>query len=288
MAGINYPEGGYDYPKHIAGKDSNFYYYPLKNTLSKRDSFRYVSECVFFRNFNEPNLSLRPMDKEEFRFVYSGWARKTYIILLREDTITIKSGNTGEFYEPNYTFTNIEKEHLELIQRQFPFDDPQKKPYVKHYLDSMVKAYPKLTDPKYYHELEDKSVIRTNKTFDSSKIPVKKEIFDSLVSLFNAAGFWKLPFEVNCEYHPMDGDGFILEANTKKKYQVVRAGGCPDDTTRLIKACQTLIEYAQLGNKIQLIWSGATKAVELTPEDIPLLQEIKPARHRKPHRSSSK
>ena len=33
---IKYPEGGYDYPKHVADKDTNFYYYPLKPIMLKR------------------------------------------------------------------------------------------------------------------------------------------------------------------------------------------------------------------------------------------------------------
>src|SRR5689334_3824860 len=56
---INYPEGGYDYPKKV--EDSNYYYYPFQNVFSRRDSFWNGLMYVSYKAFDEPNLSLRPM-----------------------------------------------------------------------------------------------------------------------------------------------------------------------------------------------------------------------------------
>ena len=35
---IQYPDGGYDYPKRVADKDTDFYYYPVKDIMPKGDS----------------------------------------------------------------------------------------------------------------------------------------------------------------------------------------------------------------------------------------------------------
>ena len=37
---------------------------------------------------------------------------------------------------------------------------------------------------------------------------------------------------------------------------------CPDDTTKYVKACQELLNYAGMGKEIELIWSGAVTTEE--------------------------
>jgi hypothetical protein len=290
--GINYPEGGYDYPKQVADKDTNFYYYPLKNTLSRKDSFDYATEYLFWKPFNEPNLSLRSLGKDVFRFQYSAWASKSHVIILTENKIVIKSGIPAELYETDKSvLTEIESDHLSLLERRFPLDAPQKNPFLKHYLDSMVKAYPKLLDPAYYGSLEKKTYTIKDIKFDyaQKEIPIKKEDFISFVNLFNNTGFWKLPFETQCENTGADGNGvFELEANTKYKYQVVHVDGCSRDTSKFTRACQTLIEFVHLGNEIHLAWTLPENPVQIVVKDVQL-EEIKaPVNHKKVHRSCPK
>ena len=287
--GINYPEGGYEYPKQVADKDTNFYYYPLKNTIPRKDSFEFATEYLFWKPFNEPNLSLRSMGKDVFRFLYSGWARKSNIIIVTKNKIVIKSGSPAELYEHDENIlTEIEKKHLSLLRRRFPLDAPQKNPFLKHYLDSMVKAYPQLLNASYYESLKKKTYTITDKKFQYSlkEIPIKKEDFVSLVNLFNTSGFWKLPFERPCENTGADGGGgFELEANTNYKYQVVKVDCCGADTSKFTRACQTLIEFVHLGNEIQLPHADGQPIIVNHVQ----LEEIKePAKPKKAHHSSPK
>jgi hypothetical protein len=46
---IKYPDGGYDYPKYVSEKDTNFYNYPLKDIMSKNDSLRYSTHYLFYK-----------------------------------------------------------------------------------------------------------------------------------------------------------------------------------------------------------------------------------------------
>ena len=68
---IKYPEGGYDYPTHIAAKDTAFYYLPLRKAFSRRDSFNRATNFFPMSFFNEPNLSMGPGKEDVFRFIYA-------------------------------------------------------------------------------------------------------------------------------------------------------------------------------------------------------------------------
>src|SRR5258705_13232362 len=81
---IHYPDGGYNYSKNIADKDSNFYTYPLKDSLEKKELFRSYYDYLFYRPFNEENLSLRPLSNETFRLIYSTSFGKAVIITFSE------------------------------------------------------------------------------------------------------------------------------------------------------------------------------------------------------------
>jgi hypothetical protein len=65
---IKYPDGGYDYPKHVADKDTNFYYYPVRDVMSKTDSLSLTVTYLFYKQYDEPNLSLHPMQHDVFNF----------------------------------------------------------------------------------------------------------------------------------------------------------------------------------------------------------------------------
>src|SRR5688572_22274937 len=67
----DYPAGGFAYPSKVADSDTTLYYYQLKDIASKMDAFRDSYVYLFYRPFNEPNLSLKPQPKETFRLVYS-------------------------------------------------------------------------------------------------------------------------------------------------------------------------------------------------------------------------
>lgn len=286
--GIDYPAGGYNYPTTVTSKDSGFYYYPLKNSMTRKDSFLYGSECLFFQAFDEPNLSLRPFSKEEFRLTYSCWNCKTYMIILKTDSLTIKSGYTSNAYiQTDSLLTKTEKLHLNILRRWFPFDDKKISAGQQHYLDSLLSLYPQLHDPIYYHYLESRSYLpATHFTYEETTKPVIKDSFNYFIQQINNAGFWKMPFLVGCDEYGTDGSiGIILEANTKYKYQVTRVDLCADSIDAITKACQRLINYVELGKEISLVRRQGVDSVIV--KDVQL-EEIKPEKRKKHYRSSSK
>lgn len=257
--GIKYPDGGYDYPKHVADKDTNFYYYPIKDKEPRNDSFLDARSYTFFRPFNEPNLSIKPQPIETFRLTYSTVFGEAIIINLNKEGIIIKQGDPSGLYENNdSSLSAIEKFHLNILRKWFPLDDTihNQKPYRRRYIDSLIKLYPRLLDVAYYKELSEKTYKIKEKKFvyPEHTISLTKDQYQSIIQQINASGYWSLPYEVKCDYPPYDGYRFTLEANTKRKYNVVTASACEDDTTSFTKACQKIIDMTKLGNKVHLIW----------------------------------
>ena len=149
-SGIKYPEGGYDYLKTIHPEDSNFYYRPVKDSFSTRDSFwnTWLAE-TFYKKIGEPNISLRALNEDVFRFHWSAALGGTYFITLKKDSLIVKSNfliadtcNSG-FLSP------IEKEHLDFLGHYFPLNR-QFGRNMTRYIDSITKIYPQLLDIKYY------------------------------------------------------------------------------------------------------------------------------------------
>ncbi|HMG67056.1 MAG TPA: hypothetical protein VK588_05185, partial [Chitinophagaceae bacterium] len=203
----SYPKGGFDYPTHVADEDSNFYYYQLKNIEPKKDQFQDSYEYLFFKAFDEPNLSIKPQQTETFRLTCGAALGESTIIVVTPNLITIKKGAPAIIYEEDTTrLSAIENFHLRLLKYRYPIDTSGKNVYVKHYLDSLTKAYPELLDPAYYHKLYDKSFVQK---FDKykyfmKKIPLTDTQFMSLIEEVNQSGFWTMPNEIECEDPPTD------------------------------------------------------------------------------------
>ena len=262
--GCQSPDGGYNYPAHVDAGDTLFYSYPIKDSLSKRDSFYWFCNHLFYQMLQEPNISLKPLEHETYRLQYSNAFGQFLLITLCNNSITVKEGNSGNAYiQDESALTATELTHLHILQRYYPIDssrDYQQKPY----LDSLLHASPQLRQASYYYSLLRKS-FRINKkafSYTTKKITLSPKTFDSIVNAIDASGFWKLPFKIDCNVELMDGDGFHLEANTKHKYQIVQVQGRPGDTTRFTKICQRIFDYAKPTEPINLIWSGKKEMVE--------------------------
>ncbi|HMK17659.1 MAG TPA: hypothetical protein VK492_05670 [Chitinophagaceae bacterium] len=265
---ILYPDGGYDYPKHVEDKDTTFYFYPLKDNISTEDSFKTANTYSFLNGFDEYNLSLRPNDKPTFRFTYFG--SPTAVVTLFQDQIIVKELIKGFWFDvPDTTkLSSKEKIHFDILERFFPLNDTSYKKWKKIYLDSFAAADPELLDPNYYKYLLDKTgAIGINKfEYSLKKVPITKKTFVYLLNQINRSGYWQLPFENWCDNIPTDVNGFMLEANTPKKYNAVNSLSCPDDSTKYTRACQELIKYAQMDSIIKLIWDG--RVTTDTPDPI--------------------
>ncbi|HMI63910.1 MAG TPA: hypothetical protein VK518_23500 [Puia sp.] len=293
---IRYPPGGYDYPKQVTYKDTNYYYCPIRDKESRRDSFRDAWAFKTFRDFDEPNLSLEPMATDVFRLTYSEALDPTpYLIILKPGEIVVKTGKaTDDFarYPDTNRLTPLERMQVLILDRNYPLNDKdtRRSEGRQRRLDSLGKVYPQLYDASFYYSLWEKEWTGAKPiwTYTTKTIKITPKVYDHLVSTINASGFWQLPVEMPCEDPPFDGYGFILEANTRSKYNIVRAGCC-DNIRRspFANACQQLVHYAGLEEKIFLIPSNRTDTAKtpLIIQDVQL-EEVKeerrkPKQHRK-------
>jgi hypothetical protein len=288
---IAYPPGGYPYPEQVADKDTSFYYYPIRNKFPRLDSFRDAMVYESYRALDEPNLSLRPMPTDVFRFTYgTALGGGTTLVSLTPNEITVKIGKlTDEYLNLPDTgrLTPLERRLVHLLDRNYPLDDTSRHHSLprQHYLDSMGRLYPQLYDPAYYLALEAKEYKHSKPiyTYTSKKIPITTATFDHLVKGFNDAGYWHLPHELPCQFPPMDGWGYSLEANTARQYNYVVAGSCDDKGRAFDSACQELVRYAGLEKMIHLIpdWRADTTRKPIVIEDVQL-EDVKEPKPQKP------
>lgn len=246
---IKYPVGGCDYPKNVSGRDTNIYYYPLKDSFPRGKKFDVYAESFFFRVFDEPNLSIKPQDKETFRLTWSSVFGHTVIININEEAVTLKKANVENAYERDTTSLSKTDSLLTYLLRKYYPIDSDNPLYMdeKKFLDSLIKLYPQLVDHSYYAKFFEKAPIR-NKNFhyQLTKIVITRKQFAELVQKINAGGFWEMPIQPGCGNGGTDGAGFTLEANTKKKYQIVFSGDCTP--TSFQKICSQILDLAKLNN----------------------------------------
>ena len=254
-----YPDGGFDYPGNLTASDTNYYYYQLKDLESKSEAFEDRYAYLFYKPFEEPNLSIKPFPKETFRLTYSTSNGKSVLVILTDNQVIVKKGRPSTLYTlDTMQLSNIEKFHLNLLQRRFPIETNTKNFALNRYLDSLVKLYPQLLDPAYYYKIYEKALIRNTEkfTYSTIKTEITKQQYNSIIQQINTSGFWSMPYNVDCEYPARHSGGFTFEANTRMKYKVVSVTECPDDRTKFTKACQKLLELAKVDNEVRLIWGG--------------------------------
>jgi hypothetical protein len=294
-----FPAGGYPYPKHISDKDTNFYFYPIRNKISRSDSFHDALAFMSYRELSEPNLSIKPMAEDEFRLTYQpALGPGPLIIAITKDSIIVKQGSPTDEYMRLYEgiqLDTLEQRLVKLLDNNYPLDDTSAhhSPGRRHYLDSMGRRYPKLYDPVYYRFLLDKEFAHTKPlfTYTRKSIKTKQEDFDHFVALLNASGYWHLPITMPCPEAGFDGWGYTLEANTVLQYNNVSDASCGADTSQFTKACQSLIDFAGLEKKIKMFYGGPSDTTARKPiivediklEDVKEPNQPKPKKLKTPH-----
>jgi hypothetical protein len=262
---IKHPDGGYPYPEKFDSAATRYYSYALKDKTDRRDSFWNAFEYLYFEAFNEANLSIKPMPDEVFRLYFEGFRSFPVCIILSDQKIIVKKGNRSYFFEDTEDttrFSPVETQHFFLLNRRFPFEEYKLRkrahPKVVSYIDSMVNLYPQLLDTEYHFELVRKALNPGKEpfTYTTKTIPLTKTDYNDLISAIDSSGFWNLPYKLKCvdAGDLADGHYVLLESNTKYKYNRVGARSCPNDTSKFIKACQKLVDYAQMNKDIDLIW----------------------------------
>jgi hypothetical protein len=271
---INYPPGGYAYPSPKDSVDTNFYYWPLRNVFSRRDSFRISSAYLIHNVFDELNISIKPAKKDIFRFEFFGFKHKPVIITFTNGEMMVKTG--GKEYLLDYIFdenrlTDLEKIQYHFFEYRYPYYERNAPLQDRsRYVDSMIKTYPQLLDLRYYKTLLDKVKIPNGKHYgyDTKKIVLSSSEFGHLVSVINDSGYWKLPYSVPCFAEFFDGYGFSLEANTRTQYNFVEAGTCNEDRSKFAHICQEIVKCAALEKDVDLLWFTRPKAKEEGPSDV--------------------
>ncbi len=269
---ITYPEGGYDYPKNFTAQDTAFYFYPLKDSFSRKDSFSMAAEFFYFQYLNEKNLSIKSLGKDIFRFTYSSGRGPSYLIILTEKEIVVKKPDPL-YFEYVYSNNKLQKTE-EYLLRQLELRDPlytgkyKKGTHIAKHTDSLIKLYPRLADVNYYWELVNKKLAPTKGLkFSDTIIPISYQDFEHIVSTINASGYWNMPYNIKCDSPVTNAYGFSLEANTAKKYNYVEFYSCTDNIPMQLafeKACQELVRYAKLDKQIQLVsdWKISTTPID--------------------------
>ena len=252
---IFYPEGGYPYPQDISTVDTNDFAYPLKDLVSSKDSFRsaYISR-YWGRGYNEPNLSIKPLETTVFRLLYFAAFQQELIISITESEIVIKESKKGTPYGTydSTKLSEVERSNLQLLEWNFPLQDIRSESPRKKRADSLITKYPELLNPSYYKYLKDKSTTFKPFVYTTKRIKISKNKFNKIIILINHSGYWKLPHKIECEAVVLDGYGIMLEANTARYYNNVNLSSCPGDQTLFRKACQEIINMANLDRKINL------------------------------------
>jgi len=223
------------------------------------DSFKDALEYYFYQTYDEPNLSIRPQPSPVFRLSYSG--RGNTMVILTPTELTVKKSPATAISKYIYDSSRLDATELKLLNllnNNYPLDhvDAKLHPGKRHYLDSMASLYPRLRDPAYYMYLYQKLIVLNPNPghYTTIKKSISRDEYESLVNLINASGYWQLPYRHACTEMIADGDWLALEANTPEKYNLVAGPVCPGDTNNYYKACQALVNFANLDKKIKLTW----------------------------------
>ena len=259
----SFPPGGYSYPKQVAGKDTDFYLYPLRDSLSKLDSFNHIWDNYAFQELDEPNLSLHPSKIPEFRFFQPGYrSYDDLIILLTPASITVKRHPADHFRltADSNRLSPSERRFVKFMERYYgkPRPDSIRWPRWHHFIDSMEDRYPQLKDASYYVRMIKKELI-PDSTFTACHVSTRhitSSEYQSFVDSLNVSGYWKMPYKRECDKNlTTDGPSyFSLEANTPNRYNFVCGYSCPNDTNLFYKACQHLARLAGLEKEINVLW----------------------------------
>jgi hypothetical protein len=263
---VRYPPGGYNYPDFVSKSDSDNYFLPIKNIVPRKDSLLYIQTHYLYQSFDEPNLSIKPIGADRFRLFYGGGLNWPVVITLTPDEIVVKTCKSGSPYPPEDLgqLTELERFHYRILEYRYPIDESLRRTVFKKNLDSLINLYPQLRSPAYYSYLLNKAIARKNWHFvyAENRISISLRQFKYLVNLIDSAGYWTLPYSIGCSEVANDAGGFTLEANTATKYNVVTRVECADSAMKFAMACQELVNYAHMGNKVYLSY-GMPDSVRL-------------------------
>ncbi|QEC68690.1 hypothetical protein FRZ67_15765 [Panacibacter ginsenosidivorans] len=246
-------QNAYNYPDLQNRKDTDILFYPIKDSVSQRDSFFDVTYGMnYLKKLNEQNLSLRFVGMETFRFIHDPQVNITFN---KNEMIikTFKSGNISPVLNQR-KLDSFEAGEYRFFKKFYFRDIGTLSPAQKEYYDSMIKVHPELLSIQLYKKLYDIALDYDSAKFEyeTKVIKLSSKQYCSLVDSLNKTDFWKLPWKIEAPDVTMDGGGYCFEANTKNKYKIFLCYRSRSDNIKMTGFCKYLLEFAGLDDKIHL------------------------------------
>jgi hypothetical protein len=247
----------FEYPNFHNESDTDIYVYQLRDTLNRHDSFIYVNYGSHYLNqFEEKNLSLRPLPLETFRFTYNPFGGRPINITFNRKEIIIKLWKSGQL-EPFYNENKLDS--LEAIkfrymeQNFFRSREFSSGRWLKYY-DSMEAKYPELKSIKYYKDLINKCTDYDSLKFEytTKRIPLSDSQYASLIDSLKLSNFDNISWKIEYPESIMDGGGYTFEANTRTKFKYFVCYGLPIDSLPMTKFCRYLLQVAKVDKDFNL------------------------------------
>jgi hypothetical protein len=247
----------FDYPNLQGKNDTDTYVYQLKDALSSQDSFLYVTYGSYYlKQFDEKNLSLRPLALETFRFSYCPFGQKPINITFNKKEIVIKMWTSGSLDRVSNLakLDSLESIKFNFFEHYFFRTRQSLSEKRSKYYDSMLIKYPELKSVKYYKHLIDKSTDNDSLKFKytTSYIPISLKQYTLLLDSLKKANFDKLSWRISSAELVNDGGGYTFEANTKTKFKFFVCEGMPIDTLPMTKFCRYLLKLANVDKETNL------------------------------------
>lgn len=262
---IIYPDGGYAFINTDTIKDKSFPYFPVRDSINIYDSiYAVLYDANFMKLFDEPNISLKPSEKEIFRFLISGMGIPNYFITITKGKIIIKRGSSNLMFD-EVALNESEQNLYHHLYWQILINDRdqenRKKPNYSTIEKRQLDSCKKIGIARCYKYLFEKSTFPLTKTFkyETRIITLPWHTYKELINNINNSGYWKMPLKPDCPNASSDGNSYILEANNSVKYNYVRFVNCPDTSNKFTKACQEIINYAHYENEITIDYAASKK-----------------------------
>jgi len=246
-------QNAYNYPNLQNKKDTDILFYPIKDSVSQRDSFFDVTYGMnYLKKLGEQNLSLRFVGTETFRFIHDPQVNITF----NKNEMVIKTFKSGDLSPVLNTkkLDSLEAGEYRFFEKYFFRNKEHLSPAREKYYDSMVYLHPELLSIQLYKQLYDKAL-----DYDSAKFEFETKViklssgqYCDLIDSLNKTDFWRLPWKVEYPDEVMDGGGYCFEANTKDKYKIFLCYRMPIDSIKMTGFCKYLLQFAGLSDKINL------------------------------------
>lgn len=114
---------GFRFPSMLQGDDSLHYFLPLRDSFSRRSLLLERYAHLYYRAFDEPNLSIKPQLDPTIRLTIFDAFDKIVFITIAPLVIQVKKGVAHDLLEEDTTkLTALENQHLNLLRWNYPID----------------------------------------------------------------------------------------------------------------------------------------------------------------------